>query len=1264
MFRLRRAALLAAAFWAACATTGPGRSPLDEAASAADERDASAATLAAAGFHAWIAKNDPAAAGKRFAAALARDPAQPWGLWGTALLARRELDDAAEVKALGTILTAAPAHPLAAVAARRLGEISEIAIGLTAGAEAALHAGLDKGALSAAAAHRARVALATAASARGDFAAVHRARAEAGSISAWSLAGPFGAYHALELDRPFGPERGAWAAPPGGLPPRPLPTPDGIATLEGEPHNADIYYLAADVTLAKGGDYLVYLSTGSSAKLWVDGALLAVRRTWQAYLPVVSVTARSLSAGRHRVLVKVGRGSDRTFLAVSLGRADGAPTDASSAPASGDGPAASDAPAGDGPANAAGQAALERTEGLFAAMEREAGPALAGLVAARDAIDLDREGAKELVEAALLAAPASSLLRAGRADLLRDDPSLAERIARARAEADYDAALAADPDDAATRLKRAELMRADERADDAAALLSKLKDPAAARPRALYMRARVAVSRGFAEGGERLAEEARQKGGHCLAVDLLYDAARRRDAIGREDALAQDLARCRGGRERLAEHLRERGDLGAMIEAWRAVAAEAPSKIDPRMSLAQAQVSAGDLAGAAEELAALEAIWPRASRIFRRRADALELAGDGPGARAERERALALDGADLPLRRALALEKGGDVLDAYAEDGRAAIKAYQASRPKGEVSGVVVLDAAAVEAYPDGAQTERIHQVIHVLDQPGVERFGEVQIPGGAEAVTVRTIKKDGRVLEPEETGGDKHSVSMAGLEPGDFIEYEYLHAVASRGASIPGFSTDPFYFRVADTPLWRSSYVVLAPPGTGMEVDAHNMPPVAVEKEKDGREVVRALRTEVPALVAEPNAPAATEFLPFVQLGAGAGRQALQLAYADGLLDRSRPGREVKAFAREAAAGKSGEALVRALYAATDKAILGHGASWSESASQVLSRGRGNRLTLLKALCELSGVKARYALVRAFNVDPAPYRFPHLEHYGYVVLKVDHAGKTYWLDDSVRLTPFGVLPAAVRGSEALLLPEPGEAPAVARTPDADPSPQRELDIQIALAPDGSATVKGVERYLGHDGAAAKASVERLDGPQRKQTIEQSLAHTFRGFSLAELTVEGELAPEEPLTLRWSGKVPGLARVGDAGAVIDSPLFAARLSARFVQRATRETPMLIGSSERVLVRIAVTPAEGTRAEPAGEKTVTSELGSFQRSEKLQGTALVREDRYELVPSRIAPAAYGELVRFAGAVDDAQAQPLVFRREPGVPADLPRAQTKP
>ena len=47
-------------------------------------------------------------------------------------------------------------------------------------------------------------------------------------------------------------------------------------------------------------------------------------------------------------------------------------------------------------------------------------------------------------------------------------------------------------------------------------------------------------------------------------------------------------------------------------------------------------------------------------------------------------------------------------------------------------------------------RTSLYDTVARVFDKKGVAKFGEAQIPADAQIIHLRTIKKDGRTLEPE----------------------------------------------------------------------------------------------------------------------------------------------------------------------------------------------------------------------------------------------------------------------------------------------------------------------------------------------------------------------------------------------------------------------------------------------------------------------------------------------------------------------------------
>ena len=217
------------------------------------------------GFDDWLVRGDPEAAATRFRADAARDPSDPWPLLGEAMLAERSLDDEAEADALLAVVQAAPRHPLTLVALRRLGELSLASPPVADRVDAALAGELQGARLPGMAAYRARVVRAAIAEMRGDLPGAIRLREQNGVADGWTLAGPFGAFHALDLDRPFPPEQGAWP-PPGA---RRLPAPDGALSLDGESAPGDVWYVAADASLARGGRYLLAVGTTASVRVFL-----------------------------------------------------------------------------------------------------------------------------------------------------------------------------------------------------------------------------------------------------------------------------------------------------------------------------------------------------------------------------------------------------------------------------------------------------------------------------------------------------------------------------------------------------------------------------------------------------------------------------------------------------------------------------------------------------------------------------------------------------------------------------------------------------------------------------------------------------------------------------------------------------------------------------------------------------------------------------------------------------------------------------------
>jgi predicted Zn-dependent protease len=156
--------------------------------------------------------------------------------------------------------------------------------------------------------------------------------------------------------------------------------------------------------------------------------------------------------------------------------------------------------------------------------------------------------------------------------------------------------------------------------------------------------------------------------------------ARRRDAVAEADGLLTKTRHCPNGAWRQAEHERTRGRMESVVTIWKAQLARDESQTSVSTALANALVAVKRFDEAVATLQRASTVWPRNVQLIKQLAEVYEQAGKPKEALAARERALLIDGADLPLRRAVErMKTGKELLDAYAISTEAALKAYEAA---------------------------------------------------------------------------------------------------------------------------------------------------------------------------------------------------------------------------------------------------------------------------------------------------------------------------------------------------------------------------------------------------------------------------------------------------------------------------------------------------------------------------------------------------------------------------------------------------------
>ncbi len=1221
---------------------------LDQAARESQGSDASARTLALAGFHFFLGEGDAKKAQALFDSALQKDPAEPYGLYGEFLHAYRIAHPERALAAALALTELAPRHPLSTAAARYAFDLA----GTSGALDDAILAHVDKALRAGArgdAAHLLRGAAAGIQVQRRNAAAAAEMLAALGVADQLTLIGPFSAYHVLGFDEPISPEQtGAigpnLAGPFGELKPRTLRLPEGRVSLAGEGPQGDIYLLAVDVEASADAVHVVRTVTSVPHKVYLDGELLYARRSFERFEPTVSAAGVALARGRHRIIVKLAKEDRFASFSLSMMRQDGRPAQLHFAPAEGP------APRWTGASKVDVALVYPSAKNLADALRDEAGELLSDFIAARDGMVRDRDGAKRLVTE-LSAASRAPAIGALAAEVFMGDRTVSSRIARGRATRELETTTARDAGEVSALLLRATLAVDDGRLAEASEFVKRARaahgdagDPV------LMLQARIELSLGLDAQADQTALSAlTAQPGLCEALSMRYDLARRRDDVSSADRLLSDLKTCPGSQTRAAEHAKSRGDLATAAAIYEELVARDPGQIPNSTALSNLYLSQRRYEEAAKLIEGLSALWPRNALLPKRLGDVYEFWGKSEEAQRQREKSLAIDGSDLSLRRIVERRRTGkEVLADQAIDGKSAIDAYEGQHGTEDAVGAFVLDAAAVRAFPDGSTVDRIHIVQKALEQSGLSELAEVSIPTGAQVLTVRTWKPDGTFLEPENIEG-KDSISMPGVQVGDYVEYEFLQAHPARGPAQPGFTSSSFYYRVARMPNNWSTYTVLASRGMGMAVDVHNMK--APQPEVKGEdEVFFHEERHVSPFIPEPDsAPSGNEYLPFVSVGASAtGNDGLLTSYGDSFIDRAQQNFEVEQFARAATQGKKGREAVQALYGAVMQRLSGRDAGLGQSASSSIAQDRGSRLWTLKAGLEAIGIPARIAAVRTFGVDPAPYRFPNESLIPYHCVRAELPdGSELWLDTLVRFAPFGELPEQAAGRDAWLLPEPGKPLRKLKTPPRRTSGGKEIQLNLRLDPDGKLSGAGRETYLGFEAAQLAEALEALSPQQRDQALEGALSRYFGGAQLSELKLDLKRGVGAPLVVQYSFTAPRFARTEGNQLVLGPLTFPAHLGRRFVQIGSRKTPLYIESTEQnhTFTTLQLPPGYSL-SEPLGEAKTRGQYGNFVRKERQEKSQILIEERYRLDLARIPVDQYDDFTRFAAEVDLIQSRDMV------------------
>ncbi|MDO9020829.1 MAG: tetratricopeptide repeat protein [Deltaproteobacteria bacterium] len=1082
----------------------------------------------------------------------------------------------------------------------------------------------------------------------GDREAAARWTAASGCVTAWTIAGPFGPLPMLRFDEALdpdgsGPLQAAYDLGPGrGLQPTYTVRARGCAANLGRGVTlTGVLYAATDFTLPREETVSVRVESPNLFAVLVDGVPVGGIDPRRSAVGAVAEARLRLPAGSHTLRIKVASTYHSPLVIATVTDLAGhavatfSPAQRSAAPVPPRVLPVPPSPADDAFLPTAGAGAFERYVLAELAFSR------------RHPI-----AARELLRTLLGdAATPTTLIAWG--SVAQADPFVPPAQARDRARDAFERAGRGDPQAYFPALALARMASEDERGDEALTLSRDAARRFPENPEVLSDLATRLMDRNWDGEARTLLDRVRERlPAVCWPVRLQLSLAQRHGDGAAESALADEIRRCDALSDAPASVALRMRRFDAAAQEYERLLADDPEG----RGLRRAQVELLRASGRREEArAAARALLAEMPEDDALRADLadLDLATGRPDeARALLNQELARRPAELAsLYRLRSFLAGREDLQPWRQDGRRVLRDFEASGHTYESAAVLVLDYTVRRTYPDGSALELTHNVVRVQTQEGADAFGEFQLPPGATLWRIRTLKADGRVLEPEEIAG-KDSLSLPDLRPGDALEFEYVRTLPPSDAAPGGFSSDRFYFRGFEVPYDRTEYVAVVPREMELTIDPRGPAPPLARTERGGLLEYRWLVRHSDRMTPEPRSVAAREFIPSVAAGYGATWERLVDALRSRLIEQDPADPEAVALARRITrtARTPGQRLQQLHHWVLDNIQQEGSGTPFEVAPRMLAARAGHRTRVLCYLLKQVDVPCDIALVRQGSGDSTPSTLADDETYQSLLLRVRTEAGERWVTAADANAPTLYVPPATAGGEALLLTAGAPRSRVSALDIA--AHGRQLTVNLALSPDGSGRATVLERLRGYAATGARAAMRRLDAANRDRQFEAYVGAMVSGATLESLTVEGTEDLEADMVFRYTFRAPGIAR-RDAGRLRFDGMFRAEAGRAYAELPERRFPQWNGdpvnASLSLTVRLPEGATVGALPADASEESVGGVRWSLRWLAQPGGFSV---ERRVVVPTgRVAPSDYPAFATALRALDTADTREVAITLRP-------------
>ncbi len=830
----------------------------------------------------------------------------------------------------------------------------------------------------------------------------------------------------------------------------------------------------------------------------------------------------------------------------------------------------------------------------------------------------------------------SPILLLAEAEALSVDPSMPGDIAYERAQGLLARALELAPSLWHAQISLADEELVEERLDRAIAMLQR---GIASCPDEPQLRRRL-ISLYMTEGWLNEADSALAAlqeliPGSCDTLAWTLARARQTEQLTKARELARRLADCDRASSSFAEELTRAQRYDEALAERRRLARRDPTAAAPLIDLAQAALAVGDLELAARVARqALDRV-PAETRTRLLLADLLLARGDQAAAMNVLEQGQATlpsPQAQLLIGESIIAERR--LLSEMRIDGRPLIDAYIAASPIYDTPAVFVLDRMVHLINEDGASTALVHVITHLTSDEAIEANGEFELPPNALLLTARTIKSSGQVLVTQPLAG-KSSLSLPNLEPGDFIETEYLQFFEPNALFPGGFDTARFYFRNYDTAFHRSEFITVLPHGLDYVLDPRgDCPKHHVEDGPQHRVLTWRVAGTLP-MIQEPRSPAVNELLPSIRVVSNAGGDIAFARLRDLLADKNRPSRAIRQVVTAVVSGlehRTPSAIRKALYRWVMDRVEEDGGLFDQASQMIVSR-TGNRTRVFAALLEAIGDSPRLAAVTPTGADDTETEVISFNAFDRIALYIPQEG---WINFDQESARYGYLPPELRFRPVRFF-DNGEA---GRTDaGAIPRDRQAITLSLEVMTDGTARGSITEELEGGLAAQWRTRLEEMSpGSLNRYFQEEYLAGQLPGATLVSLRAAHQSNFDRPLVLHYQVEIPLFAQLEGRNLHIDLP-FPITLVKQIGGLPVRTTPLVLSSFIDKSVRATITWPKGYRVDlPSPVPPVRTKWGQAERSVEAIESGIRLGYRARMEATRLAAAKYREFLDFAGKLD--------------------------